>query len=278
MVSLPDETEKSRINPIYKGETAIKDIKDISSAATGNVFAAGKVVARHSTGMAKGLAGGCGFLILIFVIILGCSYNSKAKPLEASALTGSSTETTACGITVDTLVTGVDMLPHDGSGKQINEGKMGNEQHLDNTTPVHYCGSDSGNCKSVVHTGFVPSHTTDQERWYMNARWVGWTLDGMSKTNNKGDSQARKAIRHAKVIVTLEEPGRPAKSIIASVEEFGPGAFKSTQDGIEFGSPPEVRKALGQSDANTGKPNDKKGLVKIAFAADQKSAKLGPCK
>jgi len=216
--------------------------------------------------------------LFFFSIFAGLFVINLFNPDTSVADTTGSVGTSACGATVDSLVSGVNMMPYDANKQHVSEGKLGNEQHLDDTKPTHFCGTGSGSCTSMVHTGFVSSHTTDQEHWAINARWVGWTLDGMSKTNGKGDSKARSAIRHAKVVVTLEQPGKPAKSLITSVEEWGPNIFKDTQDGIQFGAVPEVRHYLGGSDGNTGNPNDKKNLIKIAFAADQNAAVLGPCK
>lgn len=178
---------------------------------------------------------------------------------------------TACGTGVDTLVPGYDMLP-------VKRGeKLGHEEHLTNTHPKHYCGKDSGNCSAFAGGGAFAPHTTEQERYYFNTRWGGWIWHhggSISLDNKKGAREARKKVKHAKLIITSAESGR---SMVVSAEESGPAVWVTDRDGVLYGAPPEVYGYLKTSNPYTGNPNDGKGKIEVKFAQDQ-NVKLGPCK
>jgi len=218
------------------------------------------------------IAIGCGCMIFAMVGLAGlvalgvfALNNDEAMGLPAG---DGFVASTACGTTVPTLVDGFDML-------HTYSAKLGHEEHLDNTQPTHYCGADSGDCAAIVHTGFVNPHTTDQERWYFNHFWGGWLNDGTDFDTTEGAAEARKAIKHAKLVITSKETG---KSLVVSAEEFGPAEWVYQRDGIAFGAPPEVYNYLGASSPYTKNPTDGKGEITVGFAADQSdNTKLGPC-
>lgn len=217
---------------------------------------------------------GVAFVLMVAIGLWGSTNNALGTP-DPSATSGTPLASTNCGTGVESLLPGFPMLP-------ALKGKLGHEDHLDNTKPTHYCGKDSGNCSTVVHTGFVNPHTTDQERWYFNAQWGGWLNDGQAFDTKKGSAQARSLVKHAKLILTSTET---KKSIVVSAEEFGPGiavtnctGSYSRSCGVRYGAPPEVYQYLGTSEPGTGKANDGKGEITVAFAQDQKNTQLGPCK
>lgn len=217
-------------------------------------------------------------LIAVFVLFLG------GLQAYATLITGSSSNktddggliaSTACGEAVETLVSGVSMLP-------ASSGKLGHEEHLSNVNPSHYCGTNSGDCSAIAGGGAFAPHTTEQERFYINSQWGGWDW---TPTRNKkapilshepGAAEARRVIAHAKLIVTITEPGVPTKSIVTSAEESGPALWVTDRDGVNFGAPPEVYNYLEGSSPYTGNPNDNSGRVNVGFAKDQ-SVTLGPC-
>ncbi len=222
---------------------------------------------------------GCAFLLLtaVFVLFVG------GLQAYATLLTGSSSNktaggglvaSTACGEAVETLVAGVTMLPS-------TSGKLGHEEHLSNVKPSHYCGADSGDCAAIAGNGAFSPHTTEQERFYINSQWGGW--DWTPTRNRKapvlshepGASDARRAIAHAKLIVTITEPGVSTKSMVTSAEESGPALWVTDRNGVNYGAPPEVYKYLGGSDPY-GSPGDGKSQINVGFAKDQ-SVPLGPC-
>lgn len=174
-------------------------------------------------------------------------------------------DATACAETIDQI---------DGLTLPYKEGKLGHEEHLTNTNPSHYEGGDS---KPVTFAGggaFNP-HMTEQERWYITSQWVGFdwtpTRDGLAPIAVNTKLYAKNA--HKKVIVTSKETG---KSVVTSIEESGPALYVTDRDGVNFGAPPEVYKALGTSDPYTKNPNDNKGRIVVAFAKDQ-NIPLGIC-
>lgn len=214
---------------------------------------------------------GCGCLIFVvgFMGMVGIGAFALNNEGEMGGNTDSgTTATTACGTSIATLVPGFDML-------KSQTGKLGHEEHLLDTEPTHYCGSDSGNCNAANHTGFVKPHTTDQERWYFNASWGGWLDNGRAFDTTEGADEARKLIKHAKLIITSKETG---KSMVVSAEEFGPNTSVTDRDGIWYGAPPEVYNYLGTSNPYTKNPTDGKGEITAGFAEDQSdNTKLGPC-
>lgn len=230
----------------------------------------------------RGIAG-IGFLLAVFgsfalmaFLLLALAMFGKNN-LDDTSTTPTGDATTPCGQGVETIhPQDFKMLPTDDSGKSVTKGKLGSEKHLDNVTPTHYCGKDSGDCGAIEHTGFASTHTTDQERWYFNAEWGGWLADGQILDTRKGASLARRLVRHAKVIVVNPKNN---KALIASVEEYGPARWVSERDGIWYGAPPEVRNFLATGDAYTGNPDDGKGEVQVSFVPEeyQETAKLGPC-
>jgi hypothetical protein len=132
---------------------------------------------------------------------------------------------------------------------------------------VHYVGEDSKKSGKIITAGGCGAMdtgrnmTTDQERWYFNMRWD-------TSGNYPND------VRHKKVIITNPKNG---KKIVASIEEYGPGARVTRRDGINCGAPTEVYKYLETASPYTGNPGDKKGYVEFGFAEDQ-NIPLGPLK
>lgn len=211
--------------------------------------------------------------VMVFVIIAGLfvvAYQSILHPgfFITPETSGAST---ACGMGVDTLVPGYDMLPAPRGEK------LGHEEHLTETRPKHYCGKDSGDCNALAGGGAFAPHTTEQERYYFNTRWGGWIWHhggSITLDNKKGAREARKKVKHAKLIITSTESD---KSMVVSAEESGPAVWVTDRDGVLYGAPPEVYGYMKTSDPYTGNPRDGKGKIEVKFAQDQK-VKLGPCK
>ena len=229
---------------------------------------------------------GCVTTLAVFILVVGiiamnpASAPGSPTPSSTPPTAGSpATASTACGTTTNSLIRETsNMLPMDQNYRNITQGKLGHEDHLTNVTGGHYCGPESGSCGTRVTggAGVASSHTTDQERWYFSARWYGWLNNGMSFDTRAGSRQARAAVRHAKVVVTIIEPGKASKSLVASAEEWGPGTRIGVRNGINYGAPAEVYHYLGGSEPYSS-PGNKNSLVTVAFAQDQ-SVKLGPCK
>jgi hypothetical protein len=223
------------------------------------------------------IALGCVVVLALFVVVAGFIFISPPKaPAQPTPNTPNAQVQTVCATGVDTLLPGFTMVPSDG--------KLGFEKHLTKVKGGHYSGPESNTARvGFEGAGAFSPHTQDQERWYVNSQWGGWdwtptlyhkvpVLD-----HSKKGKKARDLVAHSKLIVTSVETG---KTVIASAEESGPALWVTKRDGISFGGPPEVYKALGISDPYSGNPNDKKGRVKVQFVApaEQKSAKLGLCK
>jgi len=161
------------------------------------------------------------------------------------------------------------------------EGKLGREKHLTETQPKHYVGNDSAPL-NFEGSGAFPPHTTNGERWYITAQWMGWDWEptekmgyGPTLLENGVARTVRANLRnHKKFLIQSTETG---KKIIVSAEESGPARWVTTRDGVRFGAPPEVYKYLGTSDPYTGNPNDSKGKIKVLGVVGANNTLTGPC-
>ena len=176
---------------------------------------------------------------------------------------------TSCGAVKPSLVDSVSMLP-------ANNGKLGREQHLTNTKPTHYNGTNSQPVAFAGNGAFSP-HTTEQEHWYITSQWpyADYSTSPARRIHSPAADAISSNIKHARLVIKSVETG---KMMVVSAEESGPRTFVTARDGINYGGPPEVYKGLGLSDAYTGNPKDNKGRIQVlGFTVDQ-STKLGPCK
>lgn len=181
--------------------------------------------------------------------------------------------TTKCGEVVDSLVPGFKMIDKNG--------KLGHEEHLAQTRPSHYIGSDSSPT-SMTTGGAFPPHTTEQERYYFNAQWRMFDWSGTASRNGHGVSlvsgaaaaAARNKIAHSRIVIKSVETGR---TMVVSAEESGPAAWVTGIHGVNFGAPPEVYRYLGTSNPYTQNPNDGKGKIEVLGFAKDQSTPLGPC-